>query len=69
MVLPYGCPSLVAMCITIEYNSLKKYFIEKFLSYSLSNERPGNEQMVSLTHAFLNKPGFGIRCMKNQPLL
>uniref|UniRef100_A0A8C3DUT2 P-type phospholipid transporter n=1 Tax=Corvus moneduloides TaxID=1196302 RepID=A0A8C3DUT2_CORMO len=30
-----------------------------------SNERPGNEQMVSLTHAFLNKPGFGIRCMKN----
>ncbi|KAI1236667.1 hypothetical protein IHE44_0014920 [Lamprotornis superbus] len=34
-----------------------------------SNERPGNEQMVSLTHAFLNKPGFGIRCMKNQPLL
>ncbi|OWK64540.1 Retinal-specific ATP-binding cassette transporter, partial [Lonchura striata] len=33
-----------------------------------SNERPGNEQMVSLTHAFLNKPGFGIRCMKNQPL-
>ncbi|RMC08477.1 hypothetical protein DUI87_14721 [Hirundo rustica rustica] len=33
-----------------------------------SNERPGNEQMVSLSHAFLNKPGFGIRCMKNQPL-
>ncbi|KAF4789589.1 Retinal-specific ATP-binding cassette transporter [Turdus rufiventris] len=33
-----------------------------------SNERPGNEQMVSLTHAFLNKPGFGIRCMKNEPL-
>ncbi|NXF72797.1 ABCA4 protein, partial [Sclerurus mexicanus] len=33
-----------------------------------SNERPGNEQMVSLTHAFLNKPGFGNRCMKNQPL-
>ncbi|NXA12997.1 ABCA4 protein, partial [Sapayoa aenigma] len=33
-----------------------------------SNERPGNEQMVSLTHAFLNKPGFGNRCMRNQPL-
>ncbi|XP_009076194.1 PREDICTED: retinal-specific ATP-binding cassette transporter, partial [Acanthisitta chloris] len=33
-----------------------------------SNERPGNEQMASLTHAFLNKPGFGNRCMKNQPL-
>ncbi|KAJ7410443.1 retinal-specific atp-binding cassette transporter isoform x1 [Willisornis vidua] len=33
-----------------------------------SNERPGNEQMVSLTHAFLNKPGYGNRCMKNQPL-
>ncbi|XP_010130903.1 PREDICTED: retinal-specific ATP-binding cassette transporter [Buceros rhinoceros silvestris] len=34
-----------------------------------SNERPGSEQMVSLTNAFLNKPGFGNRCMKNQPLL
>ncbi|NXW29242.1 ABCA4 protein, partial [Phaetusa simplex] len=34
-----------------------------------SNERPGSEQMVSLTDAFLNKPGFGNRCMKNQPLL
>ncbi|NXG55009.1 ABCA4 protein, partial [Hemiprocne comata] len=34
-----------------------------------SNERPGSEQMVSLTDAFLNKPGFGNRCMKTQPLL
>ncbi|XP_069718217.1 retinal-specific phospholipid-transporting ATPase ABCA4 isoform X1 [Phaenicophaeus curvirostris] len=34
-----------------------------------SNERPGSEQMISLTDAFLNKPGFGNRCMKNQPLL
>ncbi|GAB0192959.1 retinal-specific phospholipid-transporting ATPase ABCA4 [Grus japonensis] len=33
-----------------------------------SNERPGSEQMVSLTDAFLNKPGFGNRCMKNQPI-
>ncbi|XP_052658129.1 retinal-specific phospholipid-transporting ATPase ABCA4 isoform X4 [Harpia harpyja] len=33
-----------------------------------SNERPGSEQMVSLTDAFLNKPGFGNRCMKNQLL-
>uniref|UniRef100_A0A663DNG3 P-type phospholipid transporter n=1 Tax=Aquila chrysaetos chrysaetos TaxID=223781 RepID=A0A663DNG3_AQUCH len=29
-----------------------------------SNERPGSEQMVSLTDAFLNKPGFGNRCLK-----
>ncbi|NWJ07429.1 ABCA4 protein, partial [Crypturellus undulatus] len=34
-----------------------------------SNEQPRSEQMVSLTDAFLNKPGFGNRCMKNQPLL
>ncbi|OPJ77309.1 retinal-specific ATP-binding cassette transporter isoform D [Patagioenas fasciata monilis] len=33
-----------------------------------SNERPGSEQMASITDAFLNKPGFGNRCMKNQPL-
>uniref|UniRef100_A0A8B9MDQ3 P-type phospholipid transporter n=1 Tax=Accipiter nisus TaxID=211598 RepID=A0A8B9MDQ3_9AVES len=33
-----------------------------------SNERPGSEQMISLTDAFLNKPGFGNRCMKNQLL-
>ncbi|XP_074859387.1 retinal-specific phospholipid-transporting ATPase ABCA4 [Carettochelys insculpta] len=33
-----------------------------------SNERPGSEQMVSLTDAFLNKPGFGNRCMKDEPL-
>ena len=46
----------------------KKKNVEKILSYSLSNERPGSEQMVSLTDAFLNKPGFGNRCMKNQPL-
>ncbi|NWX94843.1 ABCA4 protein, partial [Nothoprocta ornata] len=34
-----------------------------------SNEQPRSEQMVSLTDAFLNKPGFGNRCMKDQPLL
>ncbi|NXA34061.1 ABCA4 protein, partial [Eudromia elegans] len=34
-----------------------------------SNEQPHSEQMASLTDAFLNKPGFGNRCMKNQPLL
>nr|XP_005307614.1 retinal-specific phospholipid-transporting ATPase ABCA4 isoform X2 [Chrysemys picta bellii] len=33
-----------------------------------SNERPGSEQMISLTDAFLNKPGFGNRCMKEEPL-
>ncbi|XP_031410623.1 retinal-specific phospholipid-transporting ATPase ABCA4 [Meleagris gallopavo] len=34
-----------------------------------SNERPRSEQMVSLTNAFLNKPGFGNRCLKNQSFL
>uniref|UniRef100_A0A8C3LGY1 P-type phospholipid transporter n=1 Tax=Chrysolophus pictus TaxID=9089 RepID=A0A8C3LGY1_CHRPC len=34
-----------------------------------SNERPGSEQMVSLTNAFLNKPGFGNRCLKNHSFL
>ncbi|KAL8178295.1 UNVERIFIED_CONTAM: Retinal-specific ATP-binding cassette transporter [Gekko kuhli] len=33
-----------------------------------SNERPGSEQMASLTDAFLKKPGFGNRCLKTQPL-
>ncbi|XP_025018889.1 retinal-specific ATP-binding cassette transporter [Python bivittatus] len=33
-----------------------------------SNERPGSEQMVSLSDAFLNKPGFGNRCLKREPL-
>uniref|UniRef100_A0A8D0GAH8 ABC transporter domain-containing protein n=1 Tax=Sphenodon punctatus TaxID=8508 RepID=A0A8D0GAH8_SPHPU len=33
-----------------------------------SNERPGSEQMVSLTDAFLSKPGFGNRCLKDEPL-
>ncbi|XP_054835800.1 retinal-specific phospholipid-transporting ATPase ABCA4 [Eublepharis macularius] len=33
-----------------------------------SNERPGSEQMVSLTDAFLKKPGFGNRCLKKEPL-
>ncbi|XP_068022332.1 retinal-specific phospholipid-transporting ATPase ABCA4 isoform X2 [Melanerpes formicivorus] len=33
-----------------------------------SNELPGAERTVSLTHALLNKPGFGNRCMKDQPL-
>ncbi|KAJ7332470.1 hypothetical protein JRQ81_014650, partial [Phrynocephalus forsythii] len=33
-----------------------------------SNERPGSEQMVSLVDAFLNKPGFGNRCLKKEPL-
>ncbi|XP_039195689.1 retinal-specific phospholipid-transporting ATPase ABCA4 isoform X2 [Crotalus tigris] len=33
-----------------------------------SNERPGSEQMVSLSDAFLKKPGFGNRCLKKEPL-
>ncbi|KFV67554.1 Retinal-specific ATP-binding cassette transporter, partial [Dryobates pubescens] len=33
-----------------------------------SNEHPGAERTVSLTDALLNKPGFGNRCMKEQPL-
>ncbi|XP_033006988.1 retinal-specific phospholipid-transporting ATPase ABCA4 [Lacerta agilis] len=33
-----------------------------------SNERPGSEQMVSLIDAFLNKPGFGNRCLKRETL-
>ncbi|XP_029473387.1 retinal-specific ATP-binding cassette transporter isoform X1 [Rhinatrema bivittatum] len=33
-----------------------------------SNERPGSKQMASLADAFLNKPGFGTRCMKEAPL-
>uniref|UniRef100_A0A8C5Q469 P-type phospholipid transporter n=1 Tax=Leptobrachium leishanense TaxID=445787 RepID=A0A8C5Q469_9ANUR len=34
-----------------------------------SNEQPGNEQMVPISDAFLNSPGFGTRCMKDDPLL
>ncbi|XP_053104297.1 retinal-specific phospholipid-transporting ATPase ABCA4 isoform X1 [Hemicordylus capensis] len=33
-----------------------------------SNEQPGNEQMLSLIDAFLNKPGFGNRCLNKEPL-
>ncbi|KAM8930176.1 retinal-specific phospholipid-transporting ATPase ABCA4 isoform 2-T2 [Pelodytes ibericus] len=33
-----------------------------------SNEQPGNEQMVPISDAFLNSPGFGTRCMKDDPL-
>ncbi|KAM9324762.1 retinal-specific phospholipid-transporting ATPase ABCA4 [Gastrophryne carolinensis] len=33
-----------------------------------SNERPGSEQVVPITDAFLNSPGFGTRCMKDLPL-
>nr|XP_034977878.1 retinal-specific phospholipid-transporting ATPase ABCA4 [Zootoca vivipara] len=33
-----------------------------------SNEQPGSEQMVPLIDAFLNKPGFGNRCLKRETL-
>ncbi|XP_063284424.1 retinal-specific phospholipid-transporting ATPase ABCA4 isoform X2 [Pelobates fuscus] len=33
-----------------------------------SNEQPGNERMVPISDAFLNNPGFGTRCMKDEPL-
>ncbi|XP_060629951.2 retinal-specific phospholipid-transporting ATPase ABCA4 isoform X1 [Anolis sagrei] len=33
-----------------------------------SNERPGCEEMASLIDTFLNKPGFGNRCLKKAPL-
>ncbi|KAH0618397.1 hypothetical protein JD844_017546 [Phrynosoma platyrhinos] len=33
-----------------------------------SNEQPGSEEMVPLIDAFLNKPGFGNRCLKKEPL-
>ncbi|XP_075038451.1 retinal-specific phospholipid-transporting ATPase ABCA4 isoform X2 [Mixophyes fleayi] len=33
-----------------------------------SNEQPGSEQIVPISDAFLNSPGYGTRCMKDQPL-
>ncbi|XP_072275957.1 retinal-specific phospholipid-transporting ATPase ABCA4 isoform X2 [Pyxicephalus adspersus] len=33
-----------------------------------SNEQPGSEQVVPISDAFLDSPGFGTRCMKDQPL-
>ncbi|XP_053549107.1 retinal-specific phospholipid-transporting ATPase ABCA4 [Bombina bombina] len=33
-----------------------------------SNEQPGNEKMTPISDAFLNSPGFGTRCMKDEPL-
>ncbi|XP_053326101.1 retinal-specific phospholipid-transporting ATPase ABCA4 [Spea bombifrons] len=33
-----------------------------------SNEQPGSEQMVPITDALLNSPGFGTRCMTEEPL-
>ncbi|XP_019386627.1 PREDICTED: retinal-specific ATP-binding cassette transporter [Crocodylus porosus] len=66
---------LLALILTLivppfgEYPSLTLHpgiYGHQFVFFS--NERPGSEQMVSLTDAFLNKPGFGNRCMKEQPL-
>ncbi|XP_075689302.1 retinal-specific phospholipid-transporting ATPase ABCA4 isoform X2 [Rhinoderma darwinii] len=33
-----------------------------------SNEQPGSEQVVPISNAFLNSPGFGTRCMKDLSL-
>uniref|UniRef100_A0A452I392 P-type phospholipid transporter n=1 Tax=Gopherus agassizii TaxID=38772 RepID=A0A452I392_9SAUR len=62
---------LVALILTViippfgEYPSLILHpWIYGHQITFFSNERPGSEQMISLTDAFLNKPGFGNRCMK-----
>ncbi|KAM4642187.1 retinal-specific phospholipid-transporting ATPase ABCA4 [Discoglossus pictus] len=33
-----------------------------------SNEQPGNAQLTTISDAFLTSPGFGTRCMKDEPL-
>ncbi|XP_078506456.1 retinal-specific phospholipid-transporting ATPase ABCA4 [Lissotriton helveticus] len=67
---------LLAMIFTLivppfgEYPSLTLHpwiYGQQFTFFS--NERPGNEQMADLADAFLNKPGFGTRCMKDESLL
>ncbi|XP_062988617.1 retinal-specific phospholipid-transporting ATPase ABCA4 [Elgaria multicarinata webbii] len=66
---------LLALILTVlippfgEYPSLTLHpwiYGQQFTFFS--NERPGSEQMVSLIDAFLNKPGFGNRCLKREPL-
>uniref|UniRef100_A0A8D2INN2 P-type phospholipid transporter n=1 Tax=Varanus komodoensis TaxID=61221 RepID=A0A8D2INN2_VARKO len=66
---------LLALLLTViippfgEYPSLTLHpwiYGQQFTFFS--NERPGSEQTVSLTDAFLNKPGFGNRCLKREPL-
>ncbi|XP_075792680.1 retinal-specific phospholipid-transporting ATPase ABCA4 [Pelodiscus sinensis] len=66
---------LLALILTViippfgEYPSLILHpWIYGHQTIFFSNERPGGEQMASLTNAFLNKPGFGNRCMKDEPL-
>ncbi|XP_075472553.1 retinal-specific phospholipid-transporting ATPase ABCA4 isoform X2 [Ascaphus truei] len=52
-----------------EYSSLTLHpwiYGQQFIFFS--NERPGSEQMVSLSDAFLSSPGFSTRCMKDEPL-
>uniref|UniRef100_A0A8D2J234 P-type phospholipid transporter n=1 Tax=Varanus komodoensis TaxID=61221 RepID=A0A8D2J234_VARKO len=64
---------LLALLLTViippfgEYPSLTLHpwiYGQQFTFFS--NERPGSEQTVSLTDAFLNKPGFGNRCLKRE---
>ncbi|XP_056379090.1 retinal-specific phospholipid-transporting ATPase ABCA4 isoform X1 [Hyla sarda] len=52
-----------------EYPSLTLHpwiYGQQFIFFS--NEQPGSEQLVPLSNAFLNTPGFGTRCMKDLPL-
>ncbi|KAE8610555.1 hypothetical protein XENTR_v10012168 [Xenopus tropicalis] len=52
-----------------EYPSLTLHpwiYGQQFVFFS--NEQPGNEQMATFSNAFLNSPGLGTRCMKDQPL-
>ncbi|KAM4720611.1 retinal-specific phospholipid-transporting ATPase ABCA4 isoform 1-T1 [Rhinophrynus dorsalis] len=52
-----------------EYPSLNLHpwiYGQQFIFFS--NEQPGNEQLVTISDAFLNSPGFGTRCMKDEPL-
>ncbi|KAG8436753.1 hypothetical protein GDO86_007731 [Hymenochirus boettgeri] len=52
-----------------EYPSLTLHpwiYGQQFIFFS--NELPGSERIVTISDAFLNNPGFGTRCMKEQPL-
>ncbi|XP_018414710.1 PREDICTED: retinal-specific ATP-binding cassette transporter [Nanorana parkeri] len=66
---------LLALVLTLivppfgEYPSLTLHpwiYGQQFIFFS--NERPGSEQVVPITDAFLNSPGLGTRCMKELPL-
>lgn len=56
------CADLIACVAYLEITDLPVYLL-------CSNDAPGDASIAKLMDSLVNKPGFGTRCMRGDPIL